>query len=251
MKYGWRPDIPDVRDFMFRGVIPAEPLPPVVDLRPKCPAVRNQGDIGSCTAHSVTAMSRYVLGIDGDDVFVPSPLFLYYVTRDLENTIAADCGATLRNTMKALNTFGVCDEGTWPYQTKKFAVRPTDDSYRVGKLHQAVQYERILQRVRDMEAVLASGFPFVFGFTVYESFESLNDKAMLQLPSAGERALGGHAVCAVGYDRAAQVFIIQNSWGLYWGDAGYFYMPYAYIQSAQLASDFWTLRLQEDGTDIL
>ena len=56
----------------------------------------------------------------------------------------------------------------------------------------------------------------------------------------GASLLGGHAVAVVGYDDAAQVFIVRNSWGTGWGMAGYFTMPYAYFET--LASDFWTIR---------
>jgi C1A family cysteine protease len=63
------------------------------------------------------------------------------------------------------------------------------------------------------------------------------------LPRPGERAIGGHAVMAVGYDDAKQWFIIRNSWGDQWGMKGYFTLPYAYLTDENLASDFWTIRV--------
>ena len=53
------------------------------------------------------------------------------------------------------------------------------------------------------------------------------------MPDASEPVLGGHAVAAVGYDDAAQCFIIRNSWGAGWGDRGYCYMPYQYSDRHQ------------------
>jgi C1A family cysteine protease len=95
-----------------------------------------------------------------------------------------------------------------------------------------------------MRACLADGFPFVFGFTVYESFESdtVAKSGVLNLPKAKESAIGGHAVCAVGYDDAARRFIVRNSWGTDWGKRGYFTMPYAYLADRNLSDDFWTVR---------
>ena len=47
---------------------------------------------------------------------------------------------------------------------------------------------------------------------------------------------------AVGYDDAAQRFLVRNSWGNGWGQAGSSTMPYAYLTERNLSSDFWTLR---------
>ena len=82
-----------------------------------------------------------------------------------------------------------------------------------------------------MKACLASGWPFVIGFSVYESFESsaVARTGLMPMPAHGEALLDGHAVLVVGYEDARQVFITRNSWSAQWADHGYFYMPYAYL----------------------
>lgn len=67
----------------------------------------------------------------------------------------------------------------------------------------------------------------------------------MPMPSSAERVVGGHAVLAVGYDDARGHYIVMNSWSTRWGDGGFFYMPAAYLESAQLARDFWTVRTVE------
>jgi C1A family cysteine protease len=62
------------------------------------------------------------------------------------------------------------------------------------------------------------------------------------VPGRGERLVGGHAVVAVGYDQAARRFRVRNSWGPAWGQKGYFTLPFEYLTSPMLASDFWTIR---------
>ncbi len=64
----------------------------------------------------------------------------------------------------------------------------------------------------------------------------------LDIPRAGEKQLGGHAVLAVGYEEGSQWFIVRNSWGAQWGMDGYFTMPYPYLLQSTLASDLWTIR---------
>ena len=89
---------------------------------------------------------------------------------------------------------------------------------------------------------LAEGYPFVFGFTVYESFQtpSVARAGVVAMPRKGEKAIGGHAVMAVGYDQRSKRFLVRNSWGEQWGKKGYFSMPFEYLES--LAADFWTIR---------
>jgi C1A family cysteine protease len=84
----------------------------------------------------------------------------------------------------------------------------------------------------------------VFGFSVYESFESATvaKSGVLNMPKPGERQVGGHAVCAVGYDDAAKRVLVRNSWGPAWGKKGYFTMPYDYVANRNLSDDFWTVR---------
>ena len=36
----------------------------------------------------------------------------------------------------------------------------------------------------------------------------------------------------VGYDDVRRVLIIRNSWSDGWGDKGYFYLPYDYVEKA-------------------
>jgi C1A family cysteine protease len=97
--------------------------------------------------------------------------------------------------------------------------------------------------ITELKSCLAAGNPFVFGFTVYQSFESATvaQTGVLPMPGKTESVLGGHAVMAAGYDDNKNAFIVRNSWGDAWGQKGYFYMPYDYITSTDLADDFWTI----------
>jgi C1A family cysteine protease len=108
-----------------------------------------------------------------------------------------------------------------------------------------VSYARVVQTLNQMKGCLASGYPFVFGFTVYESFENqqVAQTGHAPMPTPNEQVLGGHAVMAVGYEDAHHWFIVRNSWGTGWGMQGYFTLPYAYLLDTNLSSDFWTIRI--------
>ena len=129
------------------------------------------------------------------------------------------------------------------YDISKFTQRPPDQSYQEALKHQVTSYQRVPQLLNQIKGCLAHGFPVVFGFTVYDSFESeeVAKTGVVPMPAPGEQVLGGHAVLAVGYDDATQRFLVRNSWGDGWGQGGYFTMPYTYLVDRQLASDFWAI----------
>lgn len=245
-RYGWIPDLPDARDRLFKAPRRSGALPKAVDLRSACPAVYDQGQLGSCTANAIGAAVQFDQKKQKlAQTFTPSRLFIYYNERALEGTISSDSGAMLRDGIKAVASDGVCPEPMWPYIETKFADRPPAPCYKIGSTHPAVQYSRIVQDITQMKACLAAGYPFVFGFTVYESFESeqVASTGVVPMPGASEMTLGGHAVMAAGYDDASSRFVVRNSWGTDWGMGGYFTIPYSYLSDANLADDFWTIRV--------
>src|ERR1700748_1854143 len=90
-KYGWVPDLPDQRDFLYAA--PSEyqqNIPKSVDLSKKCPPVYDQGQLGSCTANAIAAAIEF----DQKKKFVPARLFIYYNERAIEKT--GDTGAAGR-----------------------------------------------------------------------------------------------------------------------------------------------------------
>ena len=246
-RYGWIPDLPDARDHLYAAPAPVmAALPPKADLRPQCPPVYDQGQLGSCTANAISAaiqFDRMKQNLRPD--FVPSRLFIYYNERVIEGTVSSDSGAQIRDGIKTVAKQGTCPEPDWPYDISKFAVSPPKPDYTEALKNRAVGYSRLVQNLNLLKSCLASGYPFVFGFTVYESFESqaVAQSGMVPMPSASEKTVGGHAVLAVGYDDVPQRFIVRNSWGTGWGISGYFMMPYAYIIDLNLADDLWTIRL--------
>lgn len=245
-RYGWIPDLPDKRDQLYRKVykVPAR-LPPKVDLSKSCSAVEAQGRLGSCTANALAGVLEFLerKAMPKRMAINVSRLFIYYNERVIEHTAGQDAGAMIRDGIKTLAKEGVCRETLWPYEISQFDQRPNVACYAEAKAHTIGSYQR-LSTLDEMRACLADGYPFVFGFSVYESFESqqVSKTGVVDLPAKSESLVGGHAVCAVGYDDAEKRFLVRNSWGKDWGKNGYFTMPYAYLADRELSDDFWTVR---------
>jgi C1A family cysteine protease len=245
--YGWVPDLPDHRDKLYGAAAKkARRLPSKVDLRATCSPIDNQGKLGSCSANALAGALEFLERKDGVPYLDMSRLFIYYNERVIENSVDRDSGASPRDGIKTLAKLGACSENLWPYVISKFTQKPPAACYKDAAKHQITSYHRILT-LDEMRACLAEGFPFVFGFTVYESFESreVGRTGLLNMPKPSEKVVDGHIVLAVGYDDRQKRFIVRNSWGADWGMHGYFTMPYDYLADRNLSDDFWTIRRGE------
>ena len=254
-RYGWRPDLRDHRDFVYQPRVAR--IPDAVDLRPGCPAVYDQGQLGSCTGNAIAGAIEYDLIREKHDM-MPSRLFIYFNERAEEGTVQSDAGASIRDGIKAVAALGVPPESEWPYSDANpgpFQTKPPANVYADALKYRVSAYESVplsvpsrlaclgtKKSVVAIQQCLASGTPVVFGMTVYESFESqqVASSGVVPMPGKDEAVLGGHAVLAVGYDAAKAWFIVRNSWGQGWGAAGYFYLPFQY--ALKYASDFWAVK---------
>jgi C1A family cysteine protease len=246
-KYGWIRDLPDPRDTFLAMPSPAvaAQFPTSVDLRGQFPAPYDQGQLGSCTANALAGAIEFQLAKEQvQQVFTPSRLFIYYYERVQRGTVGFDSGASIREGIQAISAQGYPPEPLWPYDPSQFAVVPDAQAQSAATGHKLFQSFCLQQNLDHLRNSLADSEPVVFGMTVFESFESPTVEAtgIVPMPSLSEETVGGHAMVIVGYDDAAGMFWVRNSWGESWGIAGYCKIPYAYLTNPQLAADFWTLR---------
>lgn len=245
---GWQPDLPDHRDHLF--LMPpgaGQNLPDQVDLRPGFPAPYDQGELGSCTANALAGINQFLRRKQNEPDFTPSRLFIYWFERSMEGTVDSDSGAQIRDGIQVLANQGAPDEALWPYDITQFATKPSDAAMAAALNNQALQYKRINPDIVSMMTCLAGGLPFACGISVYESFESdtVASTGLVPMPGTTEGCMGGHAIVAVGYDRTKKLFLMRNSWGDWGFEHGYFWLPFAYLSSPDLADDRWVISLTE------
>ena len=93
-RFGWVPDLPDARDFMFSAPEAIlTKMPTKVDLtRRRCRRSTTRAQLGSCTANAIGAAFEFDQVKEGYKDFMPSRLFIYYNERAMEGTIDTDSG---------------------------------------------------------------------------------------------------------------------------------------------------------------
>ncbi len=252
--FGYVRDTPDARDQRFNLAYPGGPtaVPPrSVDLHAGLPAVRHQGNLGSCTAMAGAAMMASLY-----PGFEASPLALYYEARVLEGTTGRDAGCQIRSAMKALKKTGAIGEWAWPYdEFERSGPPPVDVPHRT-----IAAYSRLESRT-DMLCSLALGLPFVMAITLPATFAlDAGITGVMPLPVGEVETIGAHAMLAVGYDLAFrsnpdviaagidpatvdyQAVLVRNSWGSGWGlpsRPGHAWIPMSWASGWSTGGDCW------------
>ncbi len=252
---GWQRDLPDVRDRsppdakeLLAGLKPLEERPAQTDWREYLPEVDDQQDLPAGAAHACMGMLQYFERRATGAVVEPSRLFIHVTS--LRIAYPGEACPSLRTTWKAIKRFGAVPESLVPYDPASMGVDRCDFAYAFTRDYAELTYLRLDERASTGEATLesvrnwlAAGFAIAFGFPVYTSLTRSEDIA---LPTRFDGLRGGQAVMAVGYDDKRRIrsdkgaILIRTSWGSNWGEAGYGWLPYSYIQR-KIARDFWTV----------
>lgn len=234
-KFGCIKDKFDDRDYLMRAYLPVIKLPNKVDYTPKLSPVRDQGNEGTCVSFAAACgMKEYQEKLDYQRLVILSPRFIYSECKKIDG-MPGEEGTTVRAAMQALENKGVCQEKFWPYQPYQ-KDKPKKGTQANAKKFCVIAYARILN-LNELRMTLATKGPCVIGVEVFAGMMKTKT-GLVPMPEKNESSLGGHAICPVGYDDKKKLIKFKNSWSDQWGEKGYGFLPYTYIERYMM--DAWS-----------
>jgi C1A family cysteine protease len=241
----FRPGPKDIRDWVYKQN--EVELPEQLDLRVYASPVDNQSALGSCAANALVNAYELMVRQQFIEKFKDlSRLYVYYHSRYKENTLELDYGVLyMKSVLDAVKKYGVCTEKLWPYDISKFTIQPNPDCYADAAKRKILEYNSI-PNVNLIFYSLVEIKPVVFGMTIFDSFMDM-DKfySTVEIPRENELSIGNHAMCIVGYNKISKTYIVKNSFGVGWGDEGYCYIPFEYLD--RYGFDYYNFKLDDQS----
>lgn len=245
----------DPKDYIFedRFLVADHVLPKEFNLLDKTPEATNQ-ITSSCAAHAACACRSM---LEGNKDLILSKSFLYFQTRVLEKSTDRDCGVTIKNIMKSLRKWGVCEE-KYMGNEEDFKQVPSKDAFENAKKYKIKDYLRINSLYGIKNWLIGAKQPVLFGLQVTEDLKSdkVAQTGILPRPSKNPKIISSHGAMIIGWKDSTPLeqflskfsrkysstgsLLIHNSWGSNWGIDGNFWMPYDIITQG-LAFDFWIM----------
>ncbi len=224
-------------------------LPSSVDLSNNMPTPGNQGNQNSCVGWAVGyAIKSYHEKLEmGWELNSPNTVFSpSYIYNQINN--AEDLGSKPSDAFNLLVNSGAATWATMPYNVNDYLTQPTSLINESANNFKAKEYKRLTDK-DQMKAALANKHPIMIAIRINNTFSPLHGSDSVY-SSAGNYNPGGHAVTITGYDdsKYGGAFKIINSYGIDWGDNGYFWLPYDRVSDHIMVA--YILVDKENGTAV-
>ena len=216
----------------------ATTIPGSADLSQWDPPVGNQGPVGSCGSWATGYYYRYWLRNHATgETSTFAPMYLYS-----QISKGVDSGSSFPANFAIMESQGIDHEVDYSQGDYDYTDQPTSAEVTAAAPYKITSYSNLFFEANSgnqaaVEASIAAGIPVLLGIPVYDNFYFDSGQSFIDVPSAGMKYYGNHAVFAPKYD-AAGVWI-ENSWGTSWGQAGWAELSWAFVD--EYANEAWNM----------
>lgn len=214
---------------------PLATIAPSIDLRKEFTPVKDQGEMGACSAFALVGIFEYILKKNKQPDIDLSEQFVYYNARKADGSSRVDAGSSLYDVVQTLMKDGVCQEHLFPYNPENISKDPPVEAIEDGQTRKVVKAKNVKKNLHDIKSAVAEGYPVAISLKIFNSFHPR--RGFIRIPNEKEiqsEQSGNHAMVICGYNDEARFFVVRNSWGRKFGDKGYCYIPYGYVENEAL-----------------
>lgn len=254
----YKRDPDDERDFKFQTILKESKLTAAakIDHSSNVASVKNQGQLGSCVGFAVTALKEWQEKVEHEaelaagkrgksKAYDLSESWLYWNCKKIDAWPGEE-GTSIRYAMQVLQKIGVPTEKAWPYDDINIG-DPKRWATLVARWNTIESYWRV-NNLNELKVALNTA-PVPIGVACFLEIFYTGRDGVVDYPAYPETMYGGHAILAVGYDDTTQRIKFKNSWGESWGENGYGYLPYSYIDDFMW--DAWAAKDHAVTNDML
>lgn len=214
--------IPDVRDYIAHSNVSNDAIPKEFMLS-NLPAIKNQGSVGSCVAHSLATVAEFYTKKETGKKTVMSTGYIY---GNRIFTTHRGSGMYTREALKTMTKYGDVPHEYFPYNVEvpkaiELFEEKVDDIEEIGYGYKFKAYYKLTTE-KDIKTHLLSENPVVIAMPWYDDIRIVN--GVMITDQVKSKTTGGHCMVIVGWNETG--WVVQNSWGSNWGNKGRFTLPY-------------------------
>lgn len=250
-------------------------LPRQIDLFESQSAVKDQGQLGSCAFFAATALMEHAVkkSYSNTKELNLSEEFLIHYVKAVLGSFSYEDGSDVRENLRAFSQSGFLLEEVMPYTYSWFErgmpceggnpetsrqilcfarkspnpeqlselVSPSDFKLKTSTLSGSLDtlLEALAQGIAVTVAIPVNRAGWGGDGDVTVTHSETLERDCIANPSH----CGGHAVLLTGYDQNRKAFRFKNSWGADWGNQGFGWMPFEYVNTYSRPGRFLTAKV--------
>lgn len=216
----------DVRDYKYKPAGAAKEQYPD-SFKLWTPDVKDQGSVNSCVAHVAAELEEYFNHKEGGKYNKLSVGYVYGCRYTYKGE-----GMYLRDALKTLKDKGVCAHSELPYNEevpKMIKLFNSKKEYKTDEYNKITTYFSITPSDKSkLKHSLMNCGPIMISVPWYDDLEVINGVINSTTGMAQRKENPGyHAILLCGWDDK-KGWLIQNSWGKFWGNNGQAFYPFDY-----------------------